>query len=274
MEKRTKKPPVKPEVRKEWFIRYEQEGESPPQIAKKDGFDVRTVRKVIGFERQERERREAKSMVLRQALERHYEDLCDVAKRIDDLVTHEEGQLSTMKNEPLWAALAEHLPRSPLWRLLVKWENLCQEVEQLGLWLKDHVRSEIEDRSAVEFSEDLKQVGLSNGVALMAAAIGKAIARGKRSPEELVKFVRTSVGEGISDVESGGHHIGRLPDEKIESVQNLLSAIIVESTTWEEYSSLAKSLKELDRIKQYLKDEFNIIMLRRVVPGRCRYCPI
>ena len=274
MAKRTKKPPVKPEVRKEWLIRYEQEGESPPQIAKKDGFDVRTVRKVIEFERQERERREAKSMVLRQALEHHYEDLCDLVKQLDDLVAHEEGQLSTLRNEPLWAALAEHLPRSPLWKLLVKWEGLCQEVEELGLRLKDRFRSGIGDQSAVEFSEDPKQVGLSNGAALMAATIGKAIARGKRSPEEFVKFVRTSVGEGISDVESGDQHIGRLPDEKIESVQNFLSAIIVESTTWEEYSSLAKSLKELDRVKQNLKDEFNIIILRRVVPGRCRYCPI
>ena len=274
MAKRTKKPPVKPEQRKEWFIRYEQEGESPPQIAKKDGFDVRTVRKVIEFERQERERREAKAMVLRQALEHHYEDLCDVAKRLDDLVAREERQLSTMRNEPLWAALSEHLPRSPMWRLLAKWEDLCREVKELGLRLKDRFRSEIGDRSPVEFSEDLKQVGLSKGTALMAATIGKGIARGTRSPEELVKFVRTSVGEGISDVESGDHHIGRIPDEKIESVQNLLSAIILESTTWGEYSNLAKSLKELDRVKQNLKDEFNIIILRRVVPGRCRYCPI
>ena len=265
---------MKPEVRKEWFIRYEQEGESPPQIAKKDGFDVRTVRKGIEFERQERERREAKAMVLRQALEHHYEDLCDVAKRLDDLVAREERQLSTMRNEPLWAALTEHLPRSPLWKLLVKWEDLCQEVEQLGLRLRDRFGNEIGDRSPVEFSEDPKQVGLSKSAALMAASIGKAIARGKRSPEEFVKFVRTSVGEGISDVESGGHHIGRIPDEKIESVQNLLSAIIMEAMDWEEYSNLAKSLRNLDRVKQNLEDELNIIILRRVVPGRCRYCPI
>ena len=140
--------------------------------------------------------------------------------------------------------------------------------------MKDHVRSEIENRSPVELSEDPQKIGLSEGAALKVAAVCKAIARGTRSPEKTLEFVETRVREGIVDVGSEDYHIGRLPDEKIELVQNLLSAIILESTTWEQYSKLAKSLKELDRVKQNLKDEFNIIILRRVVPGRCRYCPI
>lgn len=274
MAKRIKKPPVKPEMRKDWLIRYEQEGESPPQIAEKDKYDVRTVRKVIEFERQERERREARSMVLRQALERHYEDLCDMAKQLNDLIAREEGDLSIERNQPLWNALNEHLPRSPIWKLFAKWEGLCREVEELALRLKDHVRKEIEDRSPVDFSEEPQEVGLSEGATLEVAAVSKAIARGKRSPEKALQFVQTSVGEGVSDVESGENHIGRLPDEKIEVVQDLLSAIFVEAMDWEEYSSLAKSLKDLDRVKQNLKDELNIIIFRRVVPGRCRYCPI
>lgn len=124
------------------------------------------------------------------------------------------------------------------------------------------------------FSKDLQQVGLSDGAALEVAAVCKTIARGKRSLEEPMKFVRTSVGEGVSNVESGDNHIGRLPDEKIEVVHNFLSALIVKAMDWEEYTGLAKSLRDLDRVKRNLKDEFNIIIFRRVVPGRCRYCPI
>jgi hypothetical protein len=274
MAKRIKKPPVSPERRRQWFIRHDQEGESAPQIAKADNYDVRTVRKLIEVERQAREGREARSMVLRLALEHHYEDLCSMAKTLNDLVAREEGNLSTEKDEPLWIALNEHLPRSPIWKLLGRWEVLYEEVEELGRRLKDRVSSEIEKRSPFGFTEDAKQVGLSDGAALEVAVVCKAIARGKRSPEEPLKFVRTSVGEGISDVEFGENHIGRLPNEKVEVVRNFLSALVAEAMDWEEYSGLAKNLRELDRVKQNLKDQFNIIILRRVVPGRCRYCPI
>ena len=71
MGKRTKKPPVRPEVRKDWLNRYEKDGESPPQIAKSDGYDVRTVRKQLQEAQREREIREGRLTVLRKAIEGH-----------------------------------------------------------------------------------------------------------------------------------------------------------------------------------------------------------
>ena len=38
MAKRTKKPPIKAEMRRDWLKRNEEEGESPPQIAVKDRY--------------------------------------------------------------------------------------------------------------------------------------------------------------------------------------------------------------------------------------------
>lgn len=86
MVKRIKKPPVKPEVRKSWLKRHEQ-GESITDIAVNDQFDVRTVRRHIEQAKQEREVKEARSMVLRNALEAHYSDLCDYAERLSALTT-------------------------------------------------------------------------------------------------------------------------------------------------------------------------------------------
>ena len=42
MVKRMKKPAITPEVRLDWLRRYEEDRESPPQIAEKDKVDVRT----------------------------------------------------------------------------------------------------------------------------------------------------------------------------------------------------------------------------------------
>ena len=84
MAKRIRKPAIKPEQRLDWLRRYE-DGESPPKIAENDKVDVRTVRKHIEMAKQEREVKEARSMVLRNALELHYRDLCDCAKKLGGL---------------------------------------------------------------------------------------------------------------------------------------------------------------------------------------------
>ena len=82
MAKRIKKPPIKPEVRRDWLRRNEENGESPPQIAAQDGYDVRTVRKQIDLAKQEREAREARIVVLRDAMQRHYDDLRKYAEEL------------------------------------------------------------------------------------------------------------------------------------------------------------------------------------------------
>ena len=93
MAKRIKKPLVRPEKQREWLRRHEIGGESPMEIAKSDKYDVRTVRKYIELERQERERREARSIVLRQALEEHYRDLCNFAQQLDSEASTDVDQL-------------------------------------------------------------------------------------------------------------------------------------------------------------------------------------
>jgi predicted Zn-ribbon and HTH transcriptional regulator len=43
---------------------------------------------------------------------------------------------------------------------------------------------------------------------------------------------------------------------------------------WEQYQDLKRLYEELKRIKEDLREELAVIMLRRVVPGRCKYCPV
>ena len=79
----SKRPLVEPAKRREWFKRFEEDGESAAEIARSVGYDVRTVRKQIELMRQERESREARFTVLRQALEKHYADLISFAEKLD-----------------------------------------------------------------------------------------------------------------------------------------------------------------------------------------------
>ena len=43
---------------------------------------------------------------------------------------------------------------------------------------------------------------------------------------------------------------------------------------WEEYAAMEKLFMKLLRTKSKLRDELAVITLRRIVPGRCKYCPI
>jgi len=130
MSKRIKKPPVKLEQRQDWLERYEL-GESPPKIARSDGFDMRTVRKHIEQAKQEREVKEARSMVLRNALERHYQDMCDYAQRLDSEITGQTVDSWSLHDEQIRAALRQHLPRSPIWAYLNQYATLPQRITEL-----------------------------------------------------------------------------------------------------------------------------------------------
>lgn len=47
-----------------------------------------------------------------------------------------------------------------------------------------------------------------------------------------------------------------------------------ESERSKRLEQLALLRNQMVRVKSNLKAELNVIILRRVVPGRCRYCPI
>ena len=112
MAKRIKKPPVTPEQTLDWLNRNDL-GESAPQIAKKDEYDVRTVRSHLRQVKQERERNEARATVLRGALEDHYRDLCNYAFKLDPTSSPNSVILNLPADDNIMeAALRQHIPRS------------------------------------------------------------------------------------------------------------------------------------------------------------------
>lgn len=146
MPKRIKKPPVKPAKCRDWFRRLEEEGQSAAEIARADHYDVRTVRKQTELVRQERERREARSIVLRQALERHYADLVSFAEHLDSRMIKSSLPTET-RSDHMWIALHEHLPRSPLWKMIDKIERLNDDVRDIEKRAEQRLREKVAQES-------------------------------------------------------------------------------------------------------------------------------
>jgi hypothetical protein len=267
---RIKKPVVRPELRRQWLHRYEEVGESPPEIAKADGYDTRTVRAQIDFERQERERREARSIVLRQALEKHYADLCSFAQKLDSHVIGETDSLQTLREDPMWNALREHLPRSTVWKNLDKLEAVRGNIHQADDKLKRPLEELITAKSRLAFPVPSGEIGLTSGIVDALIAHFRLSARGEAGLDKRTDFRVAPVEEATTSIEYGAYTIGKVPNERVTEVKNLFLNLLAEVITREEHGEMSRLFILLDQLKRKLHNELLIVILRRVVPGRCR----
>lgn len=265
---RRRKPPVKPEKRKEWLKRFEEDGESPPQIAKADGYDVRTVRKQIDVARQDREAREARFVVLRQALEKHYGDLVSFAEKLDSEIIHSSLPMGAKGNR-LWGALHEHLPRSPLWKGINRMEGLNEELASIEKRAEEHLRSEVENKSSLGFSLKPGEPGFNaHGL------IGQLIHRlGLETPWH-GKFETKSVEEKMTEIRCGGWPCALVPNNQVDEIQKFIDELIGGVSQWPEYEDRRRVLADRQRVTKDIREELATIILRRIVPGRCKYCPV
>jgi len=102
----------------------------------------------------------------------------------------------------------------------------------------------------------------------------KAVAKGEPSHLTGADFTLAPVNEELTDVELNPYRIGRFPNQRVPDIQEMVRSLLDWVTTWEERSKMSRLLAELERVQRVLHDELAVIILRRVVPGRCKYCPI
>jgi hypothetical protein len=65
-----------------------------------------------------------------------------------------------------------------------------------------------------------------------------------------------------------------LANRYMPTVRNAIGDLESRIKASEEYLSLEKTCVEISRLKAKLREELAIIRLRRIIPGRCKYCPL
>ncbi len=277
MAKRIKKPPVLPEQRLDWLMRSEL-GETVPQIAENDGYDVRTIRRHIELAKQQREVKEARATVLRNALERHYEDLCSFAERLDPTIAKNIPNPSQTDDNFMEAALRQHLPRSPIWGYLVNRRSLQQEYTELLA----EAKAKVEQAVRVEHRFDpLLSAGLTEVVSGIIIAFAFQVEKWSLGFKGLNvrDNLRTELaGEGLVQLCYGFSRMDIVKSKDAEGYLTTLGEIIkyLEKNIrkWKVLDNLCKTNHEISRLNRKLHEELSIIRLRRIVPGRCKYCPL
>ena len=277
MAARTEKSRITPEQRLDWLRRSE-DGQSPPSIANKDQVDVRTVRKHIALAKQETEVKEARSMVLRNALERHYHDLCDYART---LATYPPGEATGAQgpySEHMRKALRQHIPRSPIWGFLNQRNGLEQRIAELTKDIGDTVENLVRSDSRLSaLSTEGYSVPIDGPIEALRFQASQW-AKGYRGLDIQENLRTEPVGEGLVNFRYGAFGLGTVEGNHLRRVSKILSEMLRDWESHlkelEELEKLRKCFLDLGRVEKNLNDEIAVITLRRVVPGRCHYCPL
>jgi hypothetical protein len=158
-----------------------------------------------------------------------------------------------LTEDRLWRALKEHLPKSPIWKAAQKRDELVMQYESCIEQVKEHVKAEAESRG-FRFATTVDDAGLGSGVKESAVFHVVSLARGHKGLKDVATFSQREYGDtGLYEA------YGVLLDEAVE---------------WDESIRLRQVVLELERQLSILREELATITLRRIVPGRCRYCPL
>jgi hypothetical protein len=274
MRTRRKQPRVTPAKARDWARRADDLGEKPSQIAKTDGYDVRTVRKKIAEARQQMESREARQMVVRSALERHFGSICSFAKKFKTQVSRLEPEpiTSDLTGDPLWHSLKEHLPRSPIWSNIEKWSTIQKAYEESFTVLWKRIAEEAPNKAGMPFSSSAKQQGIYDGYFDAMAAHAKSIARGEPGLNG-IDYRREETSHGIR-LDRGRYTLAMVSENRIPSLKRSFDASLKDLENWPECQSLKRNTELFISIRSVIQDELTTIIMRRVVSGRCKYCPL
>jgi hypothetical protein len=284
MKKRYKRPPVEPAVKRDWLRRFEENGESVPQIAVKDQYDPRTVRKQIEVAKEEREYRESRNQVLRTAIESHYQDLCRYARDLRSSVsganissaTNEVEKVASIEVEAryLEEALRQHLPRSPMWKGLKKFQQEGQKISQLEKALESRARQELTHYPGLATVDTGGEKHSVNNLTAVLTFQGKAWAQGLPGLNLAANFQVKAAKADQVNVSCGFAQVEGLSEEQAALIKRALIGVESRIRTWEEWSSLERAHGDKEKVKAALQDELAVIILKRVIPGKCKYCPL
>ncbi len=263
---------VKTEERLKWLQAYEA-GESIFKIASDSDRDHRTVKKHIEIARTEKELKDERSIVLRNALERHFGDLLRIVQTILTRINSDETVEFAGDDEFLSGALRDHIPRSPIWNLLRRWNSCVQDIGQIKKQMEKEVEVTLAGDARLTAINERTSVQLFRGIT--ALLMFKIEERSKGYSGLDVKSLEKEKRQGgVFSVSYGFAELGELGEDDLKVVQPVLTRIEGNLQDSEEFTELKDQYLKLADTRTKLGKELQVMKWKRIVPGRCRICPI
>ena len=87
-------------------------------------------------------------------------------------------------------------------------------------------------------------------------------------------FVARSGADGLVEVRYGSANMNKVQPGHEATIREVLLDYESKLMTLEHFSPTERLYDELTRLQGALRDELSIVTLRRIVPGKCKYCPV
>jgi len=264
---RGKKTEINSQLRREWLEKYEA-GQSIFKLSVEYQRDPRTVKHHIERALREKEAKEARVIVIRDALMRHHARLISYAEKLYNSVNSEEPVSPELLEDRMYYALKGHLPRSPIWNYLNRLNRLYGELDKLKAQLRTKLHEEIEQDTEMPAEESVRQ-GLLEAFLFQVTAWAKG-----HSGINLQEYFKAhTAGSGRSSVEYGSFHLGFVVDSEISRIEKIIGVWEKRLIKLPEYHEAKDIFEQLNSLKIKTEEELVVIFERGIVPGSCKYCP-
>ncbi len=234
--------------------------------------------KQIELARQERDVREAKLTVLRDAMVNHYQDLCKLAGDINSEVNKEVPISAELKSNPLWSALQQHIPRSAIWKNIDRWNAGRGKLADINIEIPELLRKKISSEPRLNFMNIAgSEQTILNLIDFFLFRIDQRV-KGVTGLD-IEKYFRVEhKGEQLYAAMVGAYNVGPINPEMEQEQVSILKQVLYDFESdfieWLKSQELQSIYNELNSLKKNITEELDVIILRRVVPGRCKYCPL
>ena len=265
---RRRKSEINSQLRREWLEKHEA-GQSIFKLSVEYQRDPRTVKHHIERALRETEAKEARVIVMRDALQKHHAKLISYAEKLYGNVDSGEPVTSALLEDRMYTALKGHLPRSPLWKYLSRLNLLYGELDELKSSLRTKLNEEIE-KDTVMPAEESVHLGLLEAFFFQVIAWAKG--HSVISLQE--NFKVHSIGNGKSSVEYGAFKLGIMADSDVKRVRKIIKDWEKRLIEWPEYYEAKSIFEQLNVLKIKTEEVLAVIFERGVVPGSCKYCPV
>ena len=268
MVRKKRKSEIDSQLRQTWLERN-QAGESIFKLSVEYQRDPRTIKQHVERALREKEAKEARIIVIRNALERHQARLITYARKLYNNVKSDEPISPNFLDDLMYGALKSHLPRSPLWNNINRINSYYEKLDELKKRLRVKIKDGISEDKAIPTEESILQ-GLIEAFSFQLLSW----ARGRPGISQKDHFRVHAIDKGKSDIEYGSFHLNIVSDSDVPKIREIIKDWEKELSEWPEYYEVKDIFNKLDSSKVKTKEDLSIILERGIVPGRCKYCPV
>ena len=259
---------ISPALRQQWLEEHDH-GKRLDVIAREAQRGERTVQTHIARARQERDQREIRSGLLRDAYRQHYSDLIGVAREIQGRAAKAETSsllaFSNRRGRLLLQALQEHLSKARLWMSCKRWDTCADQYADIAA----ESRAQLAKRLPSQLPEPADLIGEGWLESLWFAM--RETARGN-SLGHMQYRCMPSEGDPLT---WGTYGLARhVTDDQVRAaIADLHTRAIEAVTRHERLVDLRGVLQHWQRAREDIDEDVEILQLQYLLPGECLLCP-